>query len=61
MKLYQGYRCRASYVEGGKYKSKGFKTKEAAEDWTEEHEEETFLHGTGHDRLVSRRRACPMS
>lgn len=40
------YRWRASYVEVGRYRSKGFKTRQAAEEWKERQESERLSHGT---------------
>ena len=41
------YKWRASYIEGGKRKKKGFKTKKEAEKWAGDHEAESLEHGTG--------------
>lgn len=41
------YKWRALYVDNGKGREKGFKTKKAAEEWAEDREEEALAHGTG--------------
>lgn len=51
------FKWRASYIENGKYKSKGFKTKAKAEKWAEEREAEALIHGTG-DSLTAAERAA---
>lgn len=40
------YSWRATYVEAGKMKQKYFKTKDKADEWKEEREEEALTHGT---------------
>jgi integrase len=46
MKGHPVYRWRATYVEGGVYRKKGFKTKKEAEDWQELREPERLSGGT---------------
>lgn len=41
------YRWRASYIENGKRRLKGFKTQKAAQEWAEQRESENLEHGTG--------------
>lgn len=43
---HQFYKWRANYIEGGKRKKKGFKTKTEAEKWADDHEAESLEHGT---------------
>lgn len=45
-KNHPDYQWRADFVEGGKYRRKGFKTRAAAEQWAREREKETLAHGT---------------
>lgn len=45
-KNHPAYKWRASFIESGKYQSKGFKTKKAAESWATEKEAELFSSGT---------------
>lgn len=46
-KGHQFYKWRANYIEGGKRKKKGFKTKKEADKWAAKHEAEALVHGTG--------------
>lgn len=43
---HRAYKWRASFIESGKYQSKGFKTKKAAEAWAAEKEAELFAAGS---------------
>ena len=45
MKGHRVYKWRATFVEGGKYRKKGFKTKVAAEKFSEERQKEALAHG----------------
>lgn len=45
-KNHPSYKWRASFIESGKYRSKGFRTKNAAQDWAAEKEAELFLNGS---------------
>ena len=45
-KSHNFYSWRASYIEAGKRKQKGFKTRKAADKWAEDHEADTLKHGT---------------
>ncbi len=46
MKGHPVYRWRATFIEGGQYRKKGFKTERAAEEWKAERMEEARAHGT---------------
>lgn len=46
MKGHPVYRWRATFIEGGKYRTKLFKTADAAEKWKEKRLEEARAHGT---------------
>ena len=46
-KGHQFYKWRASFIEGGQRRKKGFKTKKAAEKWAKDKEEEALADGTG--------------
>jgi len=45
-KSHPAYKWRASFIEGGKYRSKGFSTKKAAEKWSADKGGELFLGGS---------------
>ena len=49
------YNWRADYVENGKYKRKGFKTKDKAEEWAENRAKESLAHGTDSALTASER------
>lgn len=46
MKGHHLYKWRATFVEGGKYKSKGFKSENAAKEWKKKRVAEARAHGT---------------
>jgi integrase len=43
----RGYKWRANFIEEGRRKQKYFKTKAAADEWSEERKDESLEHGTG--------------
>ncbi|MDC0322365.1 tyrosine-type recombinase/integrase [Verrucomicrobiales bacterium] len=49
------YKWRCSFVEAGKRKQKGFKTKDAAEEWAEARKKDSFQFGTDAALTVSER------
>lgn len=52
-----GYKCRATYIEGGKRRQKYFKTRAAAERFKEDREEEAAEHGTSQNLTATERAA----
>lgn len=57
MKGHPVYRWRATFIEGGEYRKKGFKTEKAAEEWKKTRLEEARAHGTD-SALTSAERAA---
>lgn len=57
-KNHPDYKWRVDWVEGGKYKRKGFKTKVAAEEWKENREAELREHGVQAANLTAAERAA---
>ena len=57
-KNHPDYKWRVDWVEGGKYKRKGFKTKVAAEEWKESRETELQEHGVQAANLTAAERAA---
>ncbi len=51
------YSWRAQFIENGKAKDKGFKTKKATEEWSEKHEKEALAQGTEDTLTASERSA----
>ncbi len=52
-----GYKWRATFIEGGKRRQKYFKTKAKAEEWRDDREEEAQESGTSHRLTVAERSA----
>lgn len=44
-KSHTTYRWRVSYIEGGKYRQKGFKTEKEADKWAKKREKESVEFG----------------
>ncbi len=57
-KNHPDYKWRVDWVEGGKYKRKGFKTKVAAEEWKDAREAELQEHGVQAANLTATERAA---
>lgn len=57
-KNHPDYKWRVDWVEGGKYKRKGFKTKVAAEEWKDSREAELQEHGVQAANLTATERAA---
>ncbi|MEM1442698.1 MAG: site-specific integrase [Verrucomicrobiota bacterium] len=49
------YRWRVSYMEGGRYRQKGFKTQKLAEEWAEKREEESAEFGNATSLSIAER------
>ena len=56
-KSHPSYRWRVSYIEGGKYRQKGFKTQKKADKWAESRGEESVEFGNATNLTIAERSA----